>query len=109
MSFKAYNSDHESEVITYMSYDEWENLKNKINKRRLSKINEERKRKMMYFRRQRSIGIIVFLVGLICLLIGCNTGNLILQYFGGIIGIVGFYLVLTKRMMLVDNYFLELH
>lgn len=107
MSCKAYNPEQNPEIITYMSYGEWENIKDEMNARRLSRLNKERRRKAVYFRKQHCTGALIFLIGLICLITGCSIDNSILQYFGGIIGIAGLYLVLTKQMVLVDNYYLE--
>lgn len=107
MSCKAYNPEGNPEILTYMSYDEWENIKDEMNVRRLSKLSKERKRMAIYFRKQHCLGAAIFLIGLVCLIVGCYIKNPILQYFGGIIGIAGLYLILTKQMVLVDNYFLE--
>ena len=97
----------DTEVITYMTYSEWQDIKDKMNERRFNKLVKERKRKAMYFRRQQCMGAVFFLVGLMCLITGSIIDNSIMQYFGGIIGLLGLYIGLTKQMILVDTYFLE--
>lgn len=91
----------------YMSYDEWENINADIEKRRLSKRLRERRRKAGYYKRQRLMGAIIMLIGIICMIIGCIISQRVLQGFGVITGIVGLYTVMTKQMILVDNYYLE--
>ena len=101
------NKMNNQDVITYMSYDEWENINENMRKRRLSKRLRERRRKAGYYKRQRLMGAIIMLIGIICMVISCIISQRVLQGFGVIVGIVGLYTVMTKQMILVDNYYLE--
>lgn len=101
------NEMNSQEVITYMSYDEWNNINNDMEKRRLSKRFRERRRKAEYYKRQRFMGVIITLIGIICMVISCIISQMVLQAFGAVFGIVGLYTILTKQMILVDNYYLE--
>lgn len=107
MSCRAYNPGENPEIITYMSYNEWEDIKDEMNERRLRRIVKERRRRAMYFKRQHIAGAVIFIAGIICLMIGCGVDKMLLQCFGAVVGLAGLYLVLTKQMVLVDNYFLE--
>lgn len=107
MSCGTYNPRENAKIITFMSYNQWEDIKDGMNERRLRRIAKERRRKAMYFKRQHIAGAAIFIVGIICLMIGCRFDKMLLQYFGAPVGLAGLYLVLTKRMVLVDNYFLE--
>lgn len=100
------NSSYDN-VITYMSFDEWENINEDMEKRRDIKRLKERHRKARYFKRQRCLGAIIMLVGTICLISGSIITKTILQYFGLIIGFVGLYIMYTKQMIVVDGYYLE--
>lgn len=95
------------EVITYMSYDEWAKLNDGMEKRRLLKRLRERRRKAGYYKRQRLMGAIIMLIGIICMVISCIISQRVLQGFGVIVGIVGLYTVMTKQMILIDSYYLE--
>ena len=100
------NSSYDN-VITYMSYNEWENINEDMEKRRDIKRLKERHRKACYFRRQRCLGAIIMLVGIMCLISGSIITQRVLQYFGLITGFVGLYMMYTKQMIVVDGYYLE--
>lgn len=101
------NKMDNQEVITYMSYDEWAKINDGMKKQRLLKHLRERRRKAGYYKRQRLMGAIIMLIGIICMVISCIISQRTLQAFGVVFGIVGLYIILTKQMILVDNYYLE--
>lgn len=94
-------------VSIYMSYDEWAKLNDGMEKRRLLKRLRERRRKAGYYKRQRLMGAIIMLIGIICMVISCIISQSVLQAVGAIFGIAGLYTILTKQMILIDSYYLE--
>lgn len=95
------------EIITYMSYGEWENINSDMENRKNTKRLRERRRKAGYYKRQRLMGAIIMLIGIICMVVSCIISQRVLQGFGVIVGIVGLYTIMTKQMILVDSYYLE--
>lgn len=53
------------------------------------------------------MGALVFSIGILCLVAGCAIEVQAMQYFGAIVGLVGLYVVFTKNMIQIDEYFLE--
>lgn len=100
------NSSYDN-VVTYMSYNEWEDINEDMEKRRNVKRLKEQHRKACYFRWQRCLGAIIMLVGIMCLISGSIITQRVLQYFGLITGFVGLYMMYTKQMIVVDGYYLE--
>lgn len=96
-----------AEYQTYMTYDDWEDIKDNMNRRRRSRAFNERKNRVKYYNRQRVLGFLILAVGVICLLAGCMIGQDIVTWFGAVAGGVGLYVILTKAMILVDWYYLE--
>ena len=96
-----------AEPIMYMSYDEFEDMKDKMNERRQSRIRKERERKANYYKRQRLMGVLIMLVGIGCLIAGCCLHTTLMEYFGVFVGVVGLYIIVTPQMVLVDKYYLE--
>lgn len=94
-------------VSIYMSYDEWAKLNDGMEKRRFLKRLRERRRKAGYYKRQRLMGAIIMLIGIICMVISCIISQSVLQVVGAIFGIAGLYTILTKQMILIDSYYLE--
>lgn len=70
-------------------------------KRRLREIEVERQRRTIYFFKQRLIGVVLIVVSIICAkVLGDATAAVLLVPLGG-------YVAFTKKMMIVDSYFLE--
>lgn len=90
-----------------MSFNDYEDMRDKFNERRKQRVHKDRERKAMYYSQQRIMGAIITLVGIICLIIGCAITANILEYFGLFISIIGIYTVFTRQMLLINKYYLE--
>lgn len=94
-------------VTAYMSYEDWENINEDMEKRRGAKKLKEQHKRACYFRRQRRLGAIIMLLGIICLILGSFVLQRVLQGFGVITGFAGLYMMYTNQMIVVDGYYLE--
>lgn len=94
-------------TISVMTFEEWENVRDAMNRRQSSKRRKERKRMALYFKRQRVFGFMIMAFGIIVALVGHFAGIVGLQYLGVGVGLFSLYPVFTKDMVLVDEYFLE--
>lgn len=98
---------NKSEAVTYMSFDEYEDIREQMNARRKRRIAKDRERRAVYFRQQRIMGFLIMAVGIACLITGCQLVAKILEYFGIAVGVVGLYTVFTRQMVLINKYYLE--
>ncbi len=96
-----------AEPETFMSFNEYENMREQLNERRKQRIGKDRERRAVYYRQQRIMGVAIMLVGIACLIIGCVITASILEYFGIFVGLVGLYTIFTRQMVLVNKYYLE--
>lgn len=96
-----------ADSITVMSFDEYEDIRDRMNERRKQRINKDRERRALYYRQQRLMGAIIMIVGIACLITGCCITAKILEYFGIFAAVVGLYIVVTPQMILVNKYYLE--
>lgn len=101
-NFEAYE-----EPQTFMSFNEYENMREQLNEHRKRRIDKDRERRALYYRQQRLMGTIIMFVGIVCLITGCIIAANILEYFGIFVGLVGLYTILTRQMVLVNKYYLE--
>lgn len=92
-----------------MTYDDYEYIRRSISAERNGRRARERERRMKYYRRQKLFGAVIMAVGAFFLGVGCGINENIVQYFGAGIGAVGLYTIITRRMILVDKYYLEYH
>ena len=99
---------NQSEGIVYMTYDEYEDVKSQMNERRQIRMRKDRERRARYYKRQRILGALIMLVGIICIIIGCFIHTNLLEIFGVLVGVVGLYIIVTPQMVLVDKYYLEI-
>ena len=96
-----------NEPITVMTYDEYEDIRESMNARRRARVSKDRERRAKYYNRQRLMGLVIMLAGVLCLIVGCLMTARVLEYFGAAIGVFGLYIMVTKQMILVDKYYLE--
>ena len=101
---KMYNND---DVINVMTFDEWENVRESMSNRQLQKKRKERKKMALYFRRQRAFGCVIMAFAVVCMIIGKVSGVEELGALGIVAGIAALYVIMTKHMMYVNEYFLE--
>lgn len=93
--------------ITVMTYDDYEDIRERMNARRSLRASKDRKKRAKYYSRQRLTGFLVLSIGISCMIAGCAIDVKILEYFGAAVGLFGLYMIFTKHMVLVDEYFLE--
>lgn len=94
-------------IVTYMSFNDYEYVRANLNKKRLEKMQVQRKKEALYYKKQRLLGLVIMLVGIICLSLGCILWAKPMEYFGLIAGIAGLYVMFTPQMILIDRYYLE--
>lgn len=104
----ASNKKHKyDQYETLMTYDDFATIEDAAASRRNRKREADRKNRIIYFKRQRSLGVVVASIGTALLCAGCLSGTYVLQGFGATVGLVGLFLMLTKQMVVVDTYYLE--
>lgn len=91
----------------FMTCNDWENTRRTMVTQHYQHVQNEWRRRAAYFRRQRSLGCIIFVVGAILILIGHLAQMNFLGYLGLTAGALGLYVIVAKHMLLVDEYYLE--
>lgn len=98
-----------SEIIQVMTYDQWEEKHKQKQKRAKRKRKNEMMKMQRYFLKQRLYGLLILLLGVA---VGC-IANLTawdnLFWLGALIVLGGLYVLVTRQMVIVDGYFLEIH
>ena len=94
--------------ITVMTYDEYEDIRERMNARRKVRISRDRERRARYYSRQRLLGFAILFVGVLCLIAGCVLESKIPEYFGLAVSAFGLFVIVTKHTILIDKYYLEL-
>lgn len=89
------------------TYDEWEAITEMMKERDRKKRKAENMRTAHYFQRQKIYGSMIALFGIVCIILGHLANIVNMEVFGILVGLAGLYVVMTKEMMLVDEYFLE--
>ena len=100
------NANNNNETM-YMTYEDYENLKDKMNSHRRKRIKIDRQNRTRYYTKQRIMGAGIMLIGIIALIVGCGIDTPLLEYFGAFVGAVGLYTIMTPKMILVDWYYLQ--
>lgn len=95
------------EHCVYMTYDDWEGLNVSRRKNYLKKMQEERVKRALYYKRQRVFGFLILLVAIVILVIGVLLSKQFLQGVSIVITLIGFYIMLTRQMIFIDEYYLE--
>ena len=95
------------DTIQAMTYQDWKCLEDEAKHYKRMKYIKSNKRMGMYFRRQRFMGYILIIIGLIAVGVGCSRNWEIMNTLGAIIGVSGLYCLFTKRMIYIDRYYLE--
>ena len=98
---------HTSVYNLGMDYNQWNDLQNEMNQRRTQAVKDGWRRRALYFRRQRFLGLFIMGVGLIALLTSYLANMPLLGYAGIVIALVGLYIALSKHMIIIDEYYLE--
>ena len=98
-----------SEIIQVMTYDQWEERHKQVQKRARRKRKKELQKMQQYYLRQKIYGFMILVFGL---LVGCIANLLTwdnLFFLGVIIVVSGLYVMITRQMLIVNRYFIELH
>lgn len=93
--------------VTVMSYDDYEDIRESMNRRAKGRRAADRENMAKYYGRQRIFGLVILLVGVVCLIVGDGISSSIMEYFGAAVGLYGLYMSVTKHMILVDSYYIE--
>lgn len=107
MSYANSTKKKQGDSVLVMCYDDFEEIHDRVIQGRRNRAARDRENRAKYYSRQRVMGLVIALIGIICLIVGCNIGTEILESFGAIVGCFGIYVVVTKQMILVDKYYLE--
>lgn len=91
----------------YMNCEDWDNVRKTFAKNHVQEVMRERRRMDMYFRRQRFYGGAAFVAGAILIIVGYCLNMPMLRGLGMAAGLVGLYLMTTKAMIIMDEYYLE--
>ncbi len=102
-----YETNSHKDTITVMTYDEYEDIRERMNARRKVRVYKDRQNRVKYYSRQRFMGAMILLVGVSCLIAGCALHTDLMECFGAVIGLLGVYVIMTKNMVLIDQYYLE--
>lgn len=95
------------DYTTVMSYGEFAEIQDEMERRKNKRREKDRQNRTTYFIRQRAMGATIMTIGMVFLSVGCHIDEQIMEIFGAIVGIAGLGIVVTKKMVLVDSYFLE--
>lgn len=106
MNYGGINQSN-TDYVTVMTYEDFAALQDKMDQRRKKRRAKDRENRVVYFKRQRFVGSVILLVGAIAMAAGCGFSSDRLQFFGGIVGMIGLYVMLTKQMIIIDRYYLE--
>lgn len=91
----------------YMTFDDWDGINNYRKKMYFDKLRQERIKRANYYKRQRAFGMVIMCIAIVLLIVGLITKFAILQGASGMIALIGLYTMLTRQMILVDDYYLE--
>lgn len=91
----------------YMTFNDWESIKRKRDTMSVQKLKQEREKRAAYFKRQRLFGLAILVVAIAVLIIACANTYEILQGVGAVVALLGLYTMLTRQMVLIDEYYLE--
>ncbi len=101
-----YNSYNQPNNI-YMTCSDWEESRRTMATYHYQNVRTEWRRRAAYFRRQRTLGAIVFIAGALMILVGYLARIDFLNYLGLAAGLIGLYVIVAKHMILVDEYYQE--
>lgn len=94
-------------ITRHMDYGEWTTVERKRRDVYMENRRMERARRAAYYKRQRIMGLALILAGLIALLIASMIGLSVMQGVSAVVAVAGVYVVLTKQMLLIDEYYME--
>ena len=91
----------------FLSYNDWESINQ--NRRGVSaqKLKAEREKRASYYKKQRLFGFEILALAVFVLIVACVNAYEILQGVGIVMALLGVYTMLTKQMILINEYYLE--
>lgn len=105
-AYKSYYEDKE-DTIRVMTYEEWEEVRETAERMMKRKQNKARKRMELYYKQQRIFGLYVCTIAVVFILMGYITNITTLMVLGDVFALSGLYTMFTRRMLLVNSYFIE--
>ena len=93
--------------IQVMTYNDWEELSNDVKHQKRMNYIMANKRMAAYYKRQRLMGYILAVIGLIAVAVGCANEWGLLNTLGVFVLSIGVYCLFTKRMIYIDRYYFE--
>lgn len=105
-AYKSYYEDKE-DTIRVMTYEEWEEVRETVERMMKRKQNKARKRMELYYKQQRIFGLYVCTIAVVFILMGYITNITTLMVLGDVFALSGLYTMFTRRMLLVNSYFIE--
>ena len=90
-----------------MTYQDWEELSAEEQEEKLVKYRKANRMMAEYYKRQRVMGYILAVIGLIAVGVGCAKDWQVLYTLGAVVCITGLYCTITRRMIYIDRYYFE--
>ena len=106
MTAKKYDYDYD-DAIKVMTYNDWEEAHDAMERRRKTKALKFRKAKAKYFQRQRKYGLYNAILGVLTIGVGKLASVPEIGLIGLLFVLMGIYIMNTKNMVLVDWFFLK--
>lgn len=91
----------------YMTYGDWNNISTQNNAAYLQRMQYERKKRADYYYRQRILGFEILSIGMIVAVLCYFFSLAFLGAVGTVVALIGLYVILSKHMILVDEYYFE--
>lgn len=92
---------------TNIEYQNRQILEREIRQNRKARYSKQAKRIALYYAKQRRMGFILLIIGILSVGIGCFTSWNSMQTVGFIVGLFGLYCIITKRMIYLDSFYFE--
>ena len=91
----------------YLPYSDWESINRNRRGVSMQKMKAEREKRSKYYKHQRLFGLVLLVLAIIVLIVACANGYEILQGVGVVLALFGLYTMLTRQMILINEYYLE--
>ena len=91
----------------YLPFSDWENINRNRRGASMQKLKAEREKRARYYKHQRLFGFALLVLAIIVLIVACANGYEILQGVGIVLALFGLYTMLTRQMILINEYYLE--
>lgn len=91
----------EGEIITLMTYEEWEHLHKEAQREKVLRRRRKRAREKSYFRKQKFFGLLICGLGLATAAAGEYTSWNNLSFLGIVVVGFGFYTAVTQKHLIV--------